>query len=175
MELSYLNATWEDSPAQRIFSLAEKDNNGLLALKMYGKALIYIEESWFDEYLEDERGRRIQSLAVKFCGLEETDPIAAQLTQVSSRYRSPNPQKPIIQRIGAYSIIRLVDIETDTANMKKKGRYLPFEYSGVDSTWLLSFPAAVKDIQNKKINFLQKSMLKKLEDVEITIRYTSKM
>ncbi len=50
-----------------------------------------------------------------------------------------------------HSKIYLSSVETNTSKMKqKKERLLPFEHSGVESTWVLSFPAAVKAIEKKK-------------------------
>ncbi len=171
MEYSYLQKTLVSEPVIRTFSMAEKDEDVLASLKNHGKALINIEESWFEEYFPGESGRRVQSIKVKFHGLEETDPIAAELTQISHRYSS---KKRSFERICAYGKIKILSVETDTAKIKpKKGRLLPFEGSGVESTWLLSFPAAAEAIQKKKVKFMHKSILNKLEDIEMTIRYTA--
>lgn len=174
MEYSYLQKTLHsEQPVTRTFSLEEKDDNILASLKTHGKAVIHIQESWFEEDFPEEFGRRIQSVKVKFLGLEGSDPIAAELTQISNRYSA---KERTWQRVCAYGKIKLLGVETDTATMtpKQKGRLLPFEGSGVESTWLLSVPAAVKAIEKKKVKFKHKSTLEKLEDIEMTIRYTAK-
>ncbi|WP_161564967.1 Tc toxin subunit A-related protein [Okeania hirsuta] len=174
MEYTYLQKTlYDDQPVTRTFSLEEKDDNILASLKTHGKAVIHIQESWFEEDFPEEFGRRIQSVKVKFLGLEGSDPIAAELTQISNRYSA---KERTLQRVCAYGKIKLLGVETDTATMtpKQKGRLLPFEGSGVESTWLLSVPAAVKAIQEKQITYKHKSTLEKLEDIEMTIRYTAK-
>ncbi|NET74560.1 hypothetical protein [Okeania sp. SIO1F9] len=162
-----------DQSTTRTFSLEEKDDNILASLKTHGKAVIHIQESWFEEDFPDEFGRRIQSVKVKFLGLEGSDPIAAELTQISNRYST---KERTLQRVCAYGKIKLLGAETDTATMtpKQKGRLLPFEGSGVESTWLLSIPAAVKAIQEKQITYKHKSTLENIKDIEITIRYTAK-
>ena len=115
-----------------------------------------IQEFWFEEDFPEEFGRRIQSVKVKFLGLEGSDAIAAELTQISNRYSA---KERTLQRVCAYGKIKLLGVETDTATMtpKQKGRLLPFEGSGVESTWLLSVPEAVKAIQKKKVKFKHKS------------------
>ncbi len=174
MEYSFLQKTLHNEQAiTRTFSLEEKDEDVLTSLKTHGKAVIHIQESWFEEDFPEEFGRRIQSVKVKFLGLEGRDPIAAELTQISNRYSA---KERTLQRVCAHGKIKLLGVETDTATMtpKQKGRLLPFEGSGVESTWLLSVPAAVKAIQKKKVKFKHKSTLEKLEDIEMTIRYTAK-
>ncbi|NEQ74448.1 MAG: hypothetical protein F6K23_16260 [Okeania sp. SIO2C9] len=174
MEYSYLQKTLHNEQAiTRTFSLEEKDEDVLTSLKTHGKAVIHIQESWFEEDFPEEFGRRIQSVKVKFLGLEGSNPIAAELTQISNRYSA---KERTLQKVCAYGKIKLLGVETDTATMtpKQKGRLLPFEGSGVESTWLLSVPAAVKAIQEKQVKFKHKSTLEKLEDIEITVRYTAK-
>ncbi len=89
---------------------------------------------------------------MKFLGLEGSDAIATELTQISNRYSA---KERTLQRVCAYGKIKLLVVETDTATMtpNQKGRLLPFEGSGVESTWLLSVPAAVKAIEKKKVRF----------------------
>ncbi|NES76316.1 MULTISPECIES: neuraminidase-like domain-containing protein [unclassified Okeania] len=175
MEYSYLQKTLHTDQENigRTFSLEEKDDNILASLKTHGKAVIHIQESWFDEDFPEEFGRRIQSVKVKLLGLGDGDPIAAELTQISNRYSA---KERTLQRVCAYGKIKLLGVETDTATMKpkQKGRLLPFEGSGVESTWLLSVPAAVKAIQEKQITYKHKSTLENIKDIEITIRYTAK-
>ena len=72
--------------------------------------------------------------------------------------------------------IALSGAETDTAEMKREGgRFLPFERCGVHSTWMLSFPAAVKAIEDGRRRSRHRTALGKLEDVVIEIRYTARV
>ncbi len=91
MELAHIQQTAVSDEARLItysFSLEQKDEDALSNLKTHGRTLTHIEESWFDEYFPEQNGRAIRSLAVKFKGLENTDPIAAELIQISHKYLS---------------------------------------------------------------------------------------
>ena len=72
--------------------------------------------------------------------------------------------------------IALSGAETDTAGLERKGgRFLPFERCGVHSTWMLSFPAAIEAIEGGRRRSRHRTMLEKLEDVVIEIRYTARV
>ncbi|NES68567.1 MAG: hypothetical protein F6K24_26725, partial [Okeania sp. SIO2D1] len=66
--------------------------------------------------------------------------------------------------------------QTDSSKVKlPKGRLKPFQGTGVDSTWHLSFPTVVKAIGEKRRHFPQKEMLKLIDDVVIEVTYSAKM
>ena len=54
------------------------------------------------------------------------------------------------------------------------GRLLPFERCGANSTWLLAFPAAARDIEARRPRSPHRAALETLEDVILEIRYTAR-
>ena len=58
---------------------------------------------------------------------------------------------------------------------RRGGRFLPFERCGVHSTWMLSFPAAVRAIEDNRRRSRHRTALEKLEDVVLDIRYTARV
>ena len=70
----------------------------------------------------------------------------------------------------AVSKISLTGPETDTAQREgRNGRFRPFERCGVDSTWMLTFPGAVKAIEAKQKDFSKKQVLENLKGAKIDV------
>jgi hypothetical protein len=175
MELAWAQAVAASGqPTTQNFVLSERAPAALAQLKSRGKALIQVQEPWLDELFPDERGRRLSSLALRFEGLRDADPIAATLRLLSHRQRLKNGQGCGPERYGAQPTLRLTRVQTDTAAIAApKGRRLPFQGTGIDATWSLAFPAAAKAIAAGEQGFPQRDMLERLEDVVLTLSYTS--
>ena len=55
------------------------------------------------------------------------------------------------------------------------GRFGPFERCGVSSTWMLSVPGAVEDLEARRRRTRRTALLDKLEDVVLDVRYTARV
>lgn len=92
------------------------------------------------------------------------------LKHTIKRRGESDPGRTIIVR----QSMRLLDKETNSVDSSvNNGRLLPFEKCGLESTWLICFPAAVKGKEEKKQEYSQKLVLEYLEDVEIDVWYTA--
>ena len=105
-------------------------------------------------------------------------PPPVRLTLLGDRVyldREKSDERSVLNLFGRQQIA-LIEAETDTSDLERKGgRFLPFERCGVDSTWMLSFPAAVEAIEGGGRRSRHRTALEKLEDVVIEIRYTARV
>ena len=180
MDLAYMSRYKPPQPSTtQEFSLRELDPTALESLKTRGEAVFSLNESLFESDYPDHYGRRIQSIRVSFPGLKKRglNP-CGQLTQLLSRsYHSrQRDAKNSSADLFANQSIILGGCETDSRDLKMpQGRLLPFQNTGVESTWHLSLPAAAKAVREKQLHFPQQAVLAKLDDVVIEITYTAKV
>jgi hypothetical protein len=176
MDLAYFNLEQPKQTLTKSISLLELDESALASLKLRGEAVFHLNESLFDADYPEHYGRQIQSIRVSFPALESQG-IAprGQLTQISSRKyhsRQRNVNRSLVN-LFAHQTMILDSWHTDSRQLSvPKGRLLPFQGTGVDSTWHLSFPAAVKAIREKQISFPQKAVLDHLDHVVLEITYS---
>lgn len=176
MDLAYFNLKQPDQLVSKSISLRQLDKSVLASLKLRGEAVFHLNESLFDADYPEHYGRQIQSIRVSFPALKSRG-IAprGQLTQISSRKyhsRQRDVNRSVVN-LFAHQTMILDSCQTDSRQLSvPKGRLLPFQGTGVDSTWHLSFPAAVKAIREKQISFPQKAVLDHLNDVVLEITYS---
>lgn len=179
MDLAYFNLKQPEQIVSKSISLRQLDESVLASLKLRGEAVFYLNESLFDADYPEHYGRQIQSIRVSFPALESQG-IAprGQLTQISSRKyhsRQRDVNRSVVN-LFAHQTMILDSCQTDSHQLSvPKGRLLPFQGTGVDSTWHLSFPAAVKAIREKQISFPQKAVLDQLDDVMLEITYSVRL
>ncbi|MFB8788390.1 MAG: hypothetical protein U7123_05950 [Potamolinea sp.] len=176
MDLAYFNLKQPEQTVTKSISLGQLDESALASLKLRGEAVFHLNESLFDADYPEHYGRQIQSIRVSFPALESQG-IAprGQLTQISSRKyhsRQRDVNRSVVN-LFAHQTMILDSCQTDSRQLSvPKGRLLPFQGTGVDSTWHLSFPAAVKAIREKQMTFPQKAVLDELQDVMLEITYS---
>ena len=158
-------------------SLGKVDPVALEGLSQTGRAVFSIGEEPFDEEMPDEYERRIKSVRVILRGVPGRSGIGGRLVPVGDRVhldREKSEERSVFNLFGRRRIA-LSSAETDTAEMKSEGgRVLPFERCGVNSTWMLSFPGAVKAIEEGRRRSRHRTVLEKFEDVILEIRYTER-
>ncbi|MFB8789151.1 MAG: neuraminidase-like domain-containing protein [Potamolinea sp.] len=176
MDLEYFNLKQPEQTVTKSISLGQLDESVLASLKLRGEAVFHLNESLFEADYPEHYGRQIQSIRVSFPALESQG-IAprGQLTQISSRKyhsRQRDVNRSVVN-LFAHQTMILDSCQTDSRQLSvPKGRLLPFQGTGVDSTWHLSFPAAVKAIREKQMTFPQKAVLDELKDVMLEITYS---
>ena len=147
-------------------------------LKRTGRAVFTIGEALFDEEMPDEYGRRIKSVRVRLRGISERSGLGGRLVLLGDRVyfdRDKSEERSVLNLFGRQQIA-LAGAETDTTDLERQGgRFLPFERCGVHSTWMISFPAAVKAIEDGRRRSRHRTLLEKLEDVVLDIRYTARI
>lgn len=95
-------------------------------------------------------------------------PFKVKLTMVNHNTSSDN-RGPIRSRQSIILLSALTDSENER---RSESNLAPFQGCGMESTWKLSFPASVKEIESKAIQQKAQKMLSFLEPVEITFVYT---
>jgi hypothetical protein len=179
MDLAYMSRPQPKQVLSKTISLRDLDETALKSLQTQGEAVFFLNESLFESDYPEHYGRRIQSIRVSFPALKEKgiNP-CGQLTQLSSRTyhsRQRDAEHSTADLFANQSII-LSGCETDSRQLTMpQGRLLPFQGTGVDSTWHLSFPGAVKAVREKQIAFPQKAVLDELDDVVLEITYSAQM
>jgi hypothetical protein len=179
MDLAYMSRREPAQQSTKVISLRELDASALGSLKANGETVFFLKESLFEADYPDHYRRRIQSIRVSFPALKDKgiNP-CGQLTQLSSRsYHSrQRDAKNSSADLFANQSIILGGWETDSRELKMpRGRLLPFQGTGVDSTWHLSLPAAAKAVRKKLSSFPQKAVLDELDDVVIEITYSAQV
>jgi len=179
MDLAYMSRMKPQQVLSKVISLKQMDESAVESLKARGEAVFFLNESLFESDYPDHYRRRIQGIRVSFPALKEKgiNP-CGQLTQLSSRsYHSrQRDAKNSSADLFANQSIILGGCETDSRELKMpQGRLLPFQNTGVDSTWHLSLPAAAKAVREKRISFPQKAVLEELDDVVIEITYSAQV
>lgn len=179
MDLAYMSRMKSEQVLSKVISLKQMDESAVESLKARGEAVFFLNESLFESDYPDHYRRRIQSIRVSFPALKERglNP-CGQLTQLSSRsYHSrQRDAKNASADLFANQSIILGGCETDSRELKMpQGRLLPFQNTGVDSTWHLSLPAAAKAVREKQLHFPQKAVLEELDDVVIEITYSAQV
>ena len=151
---STLNASWSEISA---------------SLKTKGTAEFELTQAMFDADYPGHYLRRIKSISVSLpATLSPYEDIRATLTQTYSTIQTLQnadfsyPNLRVREQIALST--GLNDNGLFTLNFEGDDRYLPFEYTGAVSRWILSFPNPAA----------QQSMLDSLNDVIIHVRYTAK-
>ncbi len=165
--------------ANATFSLANLSAPQLRSLKTTGRTMFTLRDKDLDLRAPDEYERRIKSMRVRLPGVEGSNgPVTAKLSLVDHRiYHDKTKSKERSSRLLVNrQQIALQSAETNTENLTTaSGKFKPFERCGVESTWALSFPAAVKAIQSRLNKFDEKEALEKLRDVVLDVTYTYKL
>ncbi|RQH10645.1 Tc toxin subunit A-related protein [Okeania hirsuta] len=179
MDLAYWSRIEPETSLLKEISLQELDPSSLASLQSRGQTIFCLKEELFEEDDPTLYGRKIQSIRVSIPALENQRwSCCGRLTQIDSRlyYSRHKDANHSIFNPYAYQSIVLGGWQTDSSKVKlPKGRLKPFQGTGVDSTWHLSFPTVVKAIGEKRRHFPQKEMLKLIDDVVIEVTYSAKM
>jgi len=159
-------------------SLRKTDPVALEGLKQTGRCLFTVGEVLFDAAMPDEYARHVKSVRVHLHGLPARSAPGGRLGLIGHRVYhdlEKSEERSVLNLFGRQQIT-LSGPDTDTAALERKGgRFLPFERCGVHSTWMISFPAAVKAIEDGRRRSRHRTMLEKLEDVVLEIRYTARI
>ncbi|NEP90868.1 MAG: hypothetical protein F6K18_30925 [Okeania sp. SIO2C2] len=179
MDYAYWSLMQPETSLLKEISLQELDPSSLASLQSRGQTIFCLKEELFEEDDPTLYGRKIQSIRVSIPALENQRwSCCGRLTQIDSRlyYSRHKDANHSIFNPYAYQSIVLGGWQTDSSKVKlPKGRLKPFQGTGVDSTWHLSFPTVVKAIGEKRRHFPQKEMLKLIDDVVIEVTYSAKM
>lgn len=153
MELAYIDKTTvtkenDDSIVSDSTLLFAEGSPQLSTLKSTGSTMFQVHEKDVDKSSPGESHRRIKNVQVELRGVQNSDgPFKAKLTMVNHSTSTDN-RRPIRSR---QSII-LKSALTDSEKVwRSSGNLAPFQGCGMESTWKLSFPAAVKEIESKAI------------------------
>ncbi|MCY4004199.1 MAG: hypothetical protein OXF33_10900 [Rhodospirillales bacterium] len=178
MEFAHMQRYRPEVEGSARVSLGKIDPMALEGLKRTGRAVFTIVEAQIDEEMPDEYERRIKSVRATLRGLPGRSGLGGRLVLVGDRVyfdREKSEERSVLNLFGRQQIT-LSGPDTDTADLERKGgRFLPFERCGVHSTWMISFPAAVKAIEDGRRRSRHRTMLEKLEDVVLEIRYTARI
>lgn len=179
MDLAYWSRIEPETEIVKEISLQELQPSALASLRSRGEVVFYLKEELFEADDPTLYNRQIQGIRVSIPALEKEGwPCCGRLTQIDSRlyYSHHKDVKHSIFNPYAYQSIVLGAWQTDSSKVKlPHGRLKPFQGTGVDSTWHLSFPAVVKAKREKRRHFPPKQMLKLIDDVVIEVTYSAKM
>ena len=178
MEFAHLQRYRPEAEGSARVSLRKTDPMAMEGLKRTGRCLFTVGEVLFDAAMPDEYARHVKSVRVHLHGLPARSAPGGRLGLIGHRVyhdREKSEERSIVNVFGRQQIT-LSGPDTDTADLERKGgRFLPFERCGVHSTWMISFPAAVKAIEDGRRRSRHRTMLEKLEDVVLDIRYTARV
>ncbi|NKC16412.1 MAG: hypothetical protein GKR94_30650 [Gammaproteobacteria bacterium] len=179
MDLAYWSRIGPETEIVKEISLLELQPSCMASLQARGEVVFYLKEEWFEADDPTLYNRQIQGIRVSIPALKNRRwPGCGRLTQIDSRlyYSHHKDVKHSIFNPYAYQSIALAGWRTDSASLTlPRGRLKPFQGTGVDSTWHLSFPAIVAAKQEKRRKFPQKKLLKLIDDVVIEVTYSAKM
>jgi hypothetical protein len=133
-----------------------------------GSVAFELTQALFDDDYPGHYLRRIKNISVSLpATLGPYEDIRATLTQTSSKIQlsatSSDTRDDLRVREQVVLSTGLNDSGLFTLNFDSDERYLPFEYTGAVSTWLLAFP----------MHMAQLPMLNSLSDIIVHIRYTA--
>ena len=178
MDFTFMERYRPPAEGRRSIALGALDPRALRTLKRSGRALFTIDEAVFDEDWPDEYERRIKSLRVFVAGLGADEPLNARLRLVGHRvlFGRDGSAAGAAWNVFGQQQISLLGAETDTCAMTaSNGRFGPFERCGVTSTWMLSIPGAVEELETRRRRSGRTALLDKLEDVVLDVRYTARV
>lgn len=160
-----LNKPWNDVPAvdsRPAVSGFKSDlvNNGAIEFEL--------TQALFDDDYPGHCLRRIKRISISLPAiLGPYEDIRAVLTQTSSEVVMPGDNQSVMSSLRANQQITLSTGIDDnglfTLNFQDE-RYLPFEFTGAISKWLLSFPN----------HAAQRAMLESLTDIIVHVQYTAR-
>ena len=154
MEMAYLDQHKREYEITKHISLVLLDPMALISLKEVGSCTLNLPEMFFDTDYPGHYMRRIKSVALTIpCVAGPYTSINCTLTLLSSRVRKDSnaqgayPEQDSDQRF-VYNIGAIESIATSTAQNDsglfelnfRDERYLPFEGSGVISSWRIDMP-----------------------------------
>ena len=175
MDFAHMERYRPEAQGALTVRLSEVDAVALEGVRQTGRGVFTLGEALFDEAMPDEYARRIASLRVTVPGLGEG--LGGRLALIGHRTyldRGKSEASGLLNVFGRQQIT-LAGADTDTAKMRARGgRLLPFERCGANSTWLLAFPAAARDIEARRPRSPHRAALETLEDVILEIRYTAR-
>lgn len=162
-----INKNWEDSPLQA--GGTEKVDGIKSDLVKTGSCAFELTQSLFENDYPGHCLRRIKSISISLPAiLGPYEDIRATLTQTDSEVVMPGDGKSVMKSLRSNQQIALSTGVNDhglfTLNFQDE-RYLPFEYTGAVSKWILSFPN----------HDAQKAMLESLTDIIVHVRYTARV
>jgi hypothetical protein len=169
MELQYLDENRRELEITKYISLAQSFPNSLLELALTGTTTLSLPESLFDADYPGHYLRRLRTVSLSLPGV--AGPYASvncTLTQTASSLRKDTLNKAASVVQSYVNIQRVVTSSgTNDAGLFELNlhdeRYLPFEGSGVVSTWRIDLPAATNAFD-----------VAALDDVVMQIRYTAR-
>jgi len=169
MELQYLDENRRELEITKHISLAQSFPESLLELALTGTTTLTLPESLFDADYPGHYLRRLRTVSLSLPGV--AGPYASvncTLTQTASSVRKDTLNKTSSLVQSYVSIQRIVTSSgTNDAGLFELNlhdeRYLPFEGSGVISTWRIDLPAATNAFD-----------VTALDDVVMQIKYTAR-
>ena len=177
MDFAHMERYRPEAQGALTVRLSEVDAVALEGVRQTGRGVFTLGEALFDEAMPDEYARRIASLRVELRWTGEEAATGGRLALIGHRTfldRGKSEAGSLLNVFGRQQIT-LAGADTDTARMNARGgRLLPFERCGVGSTWLLTFPAAARDIEARRPRSPHRAALETLEDVILEIRYTAR-
>src|SRR5262249_13785831 len=145
-------------------SLAQLDPAALLRLKVTGKCLVNIPESWFDLDHPGHYMRRIKSVSVSIpCIAGPYTSVSCKLSLISNRYRNnaslraggatdkdkyaeqPGNDDRFTYQVGSIQSVATSTGRNDSGLFElnfRDDRYLPFEGTGAIGVWQIEIPTA---------------------------------
>lgn len=157
----------------KTLSLKALDSAALALLKSTGVVSFALTETLFNSDYPNHYLRRIKSVSLSFPALlGPYQEVGAELTQTSNRlyYTREKNKTSSKQNLRALQQVALSQGLNDSGLFQmdfNDERYLPFEGTGVESTWRLSFPG----YKPGDTSTPTRKLLDSLDDVIIQIRY----
>ena len=169
MELHYLDENRRELEITKHISLAQSFPNSLLELALTGTTTLALPESLFDADYPGHYLRRLRTVSLSLPGVAAPyASVNCTLTQTASSVRKDTLNKAASVVQSYVNIQRVVTSSgTNDAGLFELNlhdeRYLPFEGSGVISTWRIDLPAATNAFD-----------VSALDDVVMQIRYPAR-
>lgn len=179
MDLAYWSRIEPETEIVKEISLLELQPSAVASLQSRGEVVFYLKEALFEVDDPTLYNRKIQGIRVSIPALEKEGLAGCgRLTQIDSRLyysRHKDVSHSIFNPYACQSIV-LGGWQTDSSRLKlPQGRLKPFQGTGVDSTWHLSFPAVVAAKREKRNASPQQQQLKLIDDVVIEVTYSARM
>jgi hypothetical protein len=169
MELQYLDENVREFEITKTISLAEAFPENLLELAMTGATTLSLPESLFDADYPGHYLRRLRTVSLGLPGVAGPyTSVNCTLTQMSSTVRM-DTRGTATSLVQSYVSIQKVVTSggTNDAGLFEQNlhdeRYLPFEGSGVISTWRIELPAGANAFDTTA-----------LDDVVMQLKYTAR-
>ncbi|WP_172566098.1 neuraminidase-like domain-containing protein [Vibrio navarrensis] len=175
MDTWYLTRKQRDLEIHKTFSLKQLNADIIKELKDLGRCTFNLSEDDFDSDYPSHYMRQIKTVSLSFPAvLQPYQNIGATLTQIRNCLYTDKSKAKGIENIRSSQQIAVSQGLDDSGLFQldfNDQRYLPFEGTGVESSWELEFPALSGEGRG---NSDVRHLLENLTDVIVHIRYTAK-